>query len=131
MTFSDLKVHDLQGPAVAISQCTSFSDESGNCTSSKFQIRDLSFSGISGSSSTDVVASLQCSAVKPCEHIEIDADSLDIAVNGTDVLADEYLCGNVDDPIGFDCTGDVCVGSSATGGCSEHQMKDRTKALTR
>lgn len=115
MAFSNLKVHKLQGPAIAISQCTSFSGSSGNCTSSKFQIRDLSFRDISGTSSKDVVASLQCSAVQPCRDIAI--DSVDITVSSNSTVAEEYLCGNVEGPIGFNCTGPVCVGSSATGGC--------------
>jgi hypothetical protein len=35
--------------------------------------------------------------------------------NGT--AANEYLCGNIVNPVGFECTGVPCVGGSATGEC--------------
>lgn len=114
MTFSDLAATGLRGPAFAISQCTTFSGTAGNCTSSKFQLLDLSFKDISGTSTSDDVASFQCSAVKPCENIQVTGVDL-VSSNGTRV--DQYLCGNVEDPRGFTCTGEVCVGGSATGGC--------------
>lgn len=113
MRFEGLSATGLRGPAFAISQCTTFSSASGNCTSSKFQLLDVVFGDIVGTSSTDEVASLQCSAVKPCENITI--TGIDLTYNGTQ--AEEYLCGNVEGTFGFNCTGDACVGSSATGGC--------------
>ena len=114
MSFEGFSATGLRGPAFAISQCTTFSGSSGNCTSSKFQLRDLVFGDISGTSSSADVASLQCSAVELCENITITGVDL-VLSNGTAV--DEYLCGNVEGTTGFNCTGDVCVGSSATGGC--------------
>ncbi|CEJ54908.1 hypothetical protein PMG11_01195 [Penicillium brasilianum] len=115
MIFEDLKATALRGPAIAISQCTTFSGTAGNCTSSKFQLRDLSFRNLIGTTTSEDVASLQCSVVKPCENISITGVDLVVSANGT--LADEYLCGNVEDTHGFNCTGAVCVGGSATGGC--------------
>lgn len=114
MTFHDLKATALRGPAIAISQCTTFSGTAGNCTSSKFQLRDLSFANLTGTTTSADVASLQCSAVKPCEKIQITGVDLALA-NGT--RAKKYLCGNVEGTSGFNCTGAVCVGGSATGGC--------------
>jgi hypothetical protein len=114
MIFEDLSATALRGPAIAISQCTTFSGTAGNCTSSKFQLRDLAFKNLSGTTTSADVASFQCSAVKPCENISITGVDLALS-NGT--LADEYLCGNVEETRGFNCTGAVCVGGSATGGC--------------
>ncbi|RHZ58010.1 putative exo-polygalacturonase [Aspergillus thermomutatus] len=111
---SNLYAYNLRGPAFSISQCTSFSGAAGNCTSSKFQIWGLRIADIAGSSNTDVVGSFQCSAVKPCKNIEIVNVNLQ-APNGT--MADEYLCGHVEGTRGFNCTGEACEGSSATGGC--------------
>ncbi|KAJ5642881.1 uncharacterized protein N7484_005388 [Penicillium longicatenatum] len=114
MIFEDLSATGLRGPAFAISQCTTFSGASGNCTSSKFQLLDIVLKDIVGTSSSGEVATLQCSAVEPCENITIAGADLTFN-NNTQV--DEYLCGNVEGTFGFDCTGEVCVGSSATGGC--------------
>ncbi|KAJ5741008.1 pectin lyase-like protein [Penicillium malachiteum] len=105
----------LRGAPFSISQCTTFSGASGNCTSSKFQIRDVTFKDIKRTSSTEEVASFQCSAVKPCENISV--EGVDLIYSGNNTLANEYLCGNVDGIHGFECTGAVCVGSSATAGC--------------
>ncbi|KAJ5169249.1 uncharacterized protein N7482_004843 [Penicillium canariense] len=115
MTFKDLQATALRGPAFAISQCTTFSGTAGNCTSSKFQLRDLSFRNINGTTTSHNVASFQCSAVEPCENIQITDVNLTLQSDGTE--ADAYLCGHVEGTRGFNCTGAVCVGGSATGGC--------------
>ena len=114
MIFEDISATALRGPAIAISQCTTFSGTAGNCTSSKFQLRDLVFKDLSGTTASADVASFQCSTVQPCENISITGVDLTLT-NGT--LAAEYLCGNVVGVRGFNCTGAVCVGGSATGGC--------------
>jgi hypothetical protein len=102
---------------IAICQCTTFSGAAGNCTSSEFELSDLSFETIEGTSTSDVVASLQCSAVKPCRDILIDGVDLTVQTYCPSIPANSYLCGNVEGTPGFNCTGDVCVHGSATGGC--------------
>ncbi|KAE8375862.1 pectin lyase fold/virulence factor [Aspergillus bertholletiae] len=116
MSFRDLKTTSLRGAAVAISQCTRFSGApgEGNCTNSEFQIRGISVSNFSGTTKSTRVASFQCSAVAPCTDIALYGINLVLA-NGT--AASDYLCGNVKDPKGFECTGPVCEGGSATGEC--------------
>ena len=116
MTLKDLKATSLRGAAVAISQCTRFSGApgEGNCTNSEFQIRDISVLNLSGTTESTRVASFQCSAVAPCTDITLSGINLELT-NGT--AASEYLCGNVEDPKGFKCTGPVCEGGSATGEC--------------
>ncbi|KAL4957483.1 pectin lyase fold/virulence factor [Aspergillus filifer] len=114
MLFKDLTATDLRGSAVAISQCTRFSGApgDGNCTNSQFQIRDITVANLSGTTESDRVASLQCSAVAPCTNIGLLGIDLELS-NGT--AAESYLCGNVERPRGFNCTGGVCEGGSATG----------------
>ena len=116
MTFKNVTTRGLRKSAFAISQCTRFSGApgEGNCTNSPFQIRDIAVHGLTGTAKVSDVASLQCSAVAPCANIGIfDVDlRLD---NGT--AATEYLCGNAEDPEGFTCTGEPCVGGSADGEC--------------
>ncbi|KAJ5336416.1 uncharacterized protein N7506_004438 [Penicillium brevicompactum] len=116
LTLRNLTATGLRGAAFAISQCTRFSGApgQGNCTNSQFQIRNVAIEGLSGTSKSAKVASLQCSGVAPCTDINISDTSLHLE-NGT--LAASYLCGNVENPIGFKCTGTPCVGGSATGEC--------------
>jgi galacturan 1,4-alpha-galacturonidase len=115
MAFTNLYAKSLRGTPITISQCTTFSGAAGrNCTSSKFGLSNLVFANITGTTAGTTVASFQCSAVKPCTDIQIEGISLK-AANGT--MAAGYLCGNLLRPVGFNCTGVACVGSSATGGC--------------
>jgi hypothetical protein len=116
MQLTNLTAKGLRGAAFAISQCTRFSGApgQGNCTNSEFQIKNVVIDGLSGTSESTRVASLQCSAVEPCTNITIIDTSLQLD-NGT--LANGYLCGNVVNPVGFECTGAPCVGGSATGEC--------------
>ncbi|CAI7626411.1 unnamed protein product [Penicillium pancosmium] len=113
---TNLKATGLRGAAFAVSQCTRFSGAPGvgNCTNSQFQIENVAIENLSGTTQSTRVASLQCSAVAPCTDITIADVDLHLA-NNTE--ANSYLCGNVMSPTGFTCTGDVCVGGSATGEC--------------
>jgi galacturan 1,4-alpha-galacturonidase len=116
LLFEDMQATNLRSAPFTISQCTTYSGTEGNCTSSKFEIYDISFKSIQGTTEgTTDVASFQCSAVKPCTNLVITDVDLVVASNGTNV--NQYLCGNVENPEGWNCTGNVCVGSSATGGC--------------
>ncbi|KAB5517543.1 putative exo-polygalacturonase [Coniochaeta sp. 2T2.1] len=116
MNFTALTVDRLRGAAFSISQCTRFSGAPGvgNCTNSKFQVRDIELRGLKGTTTSSRVASLQCSAVQPCTDIGLFDVDLRL-VNGSS--AADYLCGNVLLPHGFECTGSPCVGGSATGEC--------------
>ncbi|OJI99083.1 hypothetical protein ASPVEDRAFT_187031 [Aspergillus versicolor CBS 583.65] len=114
MHFNNLTTTSLRGSAVAISQCTRFSGApgDGNCTNSQFQIRDITVANLKGTTESSRVASLQCSGVAPCTNLGLVGVDLELA-NGT--KAEEYLCGNVKRPRGFECTGEVCEGGSSTG----------------
>lgn len=116
MELKNLTTAGLRGAAFAISQCTRFSGAPGvgNCTNSEFQIRNVEIDGLNGDSKSTRVASLQCSAVAPCTNITMANVGLHLT-NGT--AAADYLCGNVVNPTGFNCTGTPCVGGSATGEC--------------
>ncbi|KAF2250322.1 glycoside hydrolase family 28 protein [Trematosphaeria pertusa] len=116
MHLKNLTVEGLRGAAFSISQCTRFSGAPGvgNCTNSQFQIRDVDIDGLKGTTKSSRVASLQCSAVKPCTDIELYDVDLEFA-NGTSAAS--YLCGNVKENKGWECTGPVCEGGSATGEC--------------
>ncbi|KAL2820552.1 galacturan 1,4-alpha-galacturonidase B [Aspergillus cavernicola] len=116
MLFKNLKVSNMRGSAVAISQCTRFigAPGTGNCTNSQFQIRDITIAGLKGTTGSSRVTSFQCSAEAPCTDLGMFGIDLEFE-NGT--AAGEYLCGNVKHPRGFECMGEVCVGGSSTGDC--------------
>ncbi|KAL6915398.1 hypothetical protein FSST1_006893 [Fusarium sambucinum] len=116
LLMEDIKVDGLRGGAVTISQCTRFSGApgSGNCTNSESQISRVIVNGLVGTTKDPRAASFQCSAVKPCTDIAL--LNVDLQINST-AEADQYLCGNVANPQGFNCTGAPCVGGSSTGGC--------------
>lgn len=93
------------------SQCTYFSRQKGDCDTSKFQIRDFSFSDSRGTSNTDYVANLQCSAAAPCENISI--KNVNVKATGekegveAGKKASRFGCKNVKKTEGFQCSGDI------------------------
>lgn len=92
----------LRDAAVSISQCTTFSGTTGDCNSSKFQLKNIRINEITGSSASSLIANLQCSEDSGgCIDIEIDNVNL-IDVDSGDALT-RYKCSNVVDPVGFDC----------------------------
>ncbi|OBT47732.1 hypothetical protein VE00_02195 [Pseudogymnoascus sp. WSF 3629] len=116
LKLTNLTTTGLRGAAFAISQCTRFSGAPGmgNCTNSEFQVRNVEINGLYGDSKSARVASLQCSAVAPCTNITMVNVGLHLTSGAP---AAQYLCGNVVNPSGFNCTGTPCVGGSATGEC--------------
>lgn len=104
ITLTSFNLTGARSSPLSISQCTSYSGGGGDCDTSQFKISDVSLTGISGSVETDVVANMQCSAAADgCEGIVIDG----VAVEYDGEVANEYLCSNVEQPVGFECTGDV------------------------
>ncbi|KFX95946.1 hypothetical protein V490_03582 [Pseudogymnoascus sp. VKM F-3557] len=115
--FSDIHLESGRGTPFTISQCTTFKGGGGpgNCTSSKFEISHINVNSVRGTTQDSKVSSFQCSAVKPCHDIKITDEHLVLKSNGT--KATSYLCSNVFNTRGFNCTGPACEGASGTGGC--------------
>lgn len=115
MTVTNLATSGLSAAAVSIGSCTSFSGGGTpvNCTNSLVQFHDIVVRGLTGTSGSGTVASLQCSAVKPCYNITL--EDVEITKDGSE--ATSYLCSEVVDNVGFNCTGSACEESSATGQC--------------
>lgn len=95
-----------------ITQCTAFGGTTrGDCDTSTFKISDISVTNIKGFVNSNTVAIMQCSAAAGgCEGIEIDNVTLtNIASSANDTYPDayRYLCSNVEEPVGFECTGNV------------------------
>jgi galacturan 1,4-alpha-galacturonidase len=101
ITMSDFKLDNTSG-IFAITQCTSYNEATGECNTSEFNIRDITVANWTGTSTSAVLAELQCSGASPCTDIKYENVSVEIPSNNT--MASHYLCGNVTDPIGFECT---------------------------
>jgi len=100
ITFRDYTVENLTSSPASITQCTSFQGSTGGCDTSLFQISDVTWANMTGSTNGDTIASLQCSGDAPCPGITI--EGLDgVVVNGTERV---FKCSNVVDPVGFTCS---------------------------
>lgn len=103
MTFEDFKLRNASG-IFAATQCTSYNSASGNCDTSEFNLGDLVLRNWEGTTTSDVIAELQCSAASPCEGVVIEGmNGIVDTVNGTKPA--NYLCDSVVNPTGFNCTG--------------------------
>ncbi|KAF2164183.1 glycoside hydrolase family 28 protein [Zasmidium cellare ATCC 36951] len=103
VTLEDFVLKNASG-ILAVTQCTSYNSASGNCDTSEFNIRDLTLRNWTGTTTSGVMADVQCSAASPCTGIVIDEmDGIVTTTNST--VPDIYLCDSVVDPNGFNCTG--------------------------
>ena len=102
MTFEDFKLNNASG-IFAITQCTSYNGKGGNCDTSPFNIRNLNMLNWTGTTTSDVIGSMQCSGAFPCTGLRIEGMSIVDTVNNT--APANYLCDSVVDPTGFNCTG--------------------------
>lgn len=103
MTFEDFHLKNSSG-IFAITQCTSYNSASGGCDTSEFNLRDITLKNWSGTTTSNVIAEMQCSGASPCTGFTIvGMKAIVDTVNGT--LPSQYLCSNVDDPMDFNCTG--------------------------
>ncbi|KAF2167153.1 glycoside hydrolase family 28 protein [Zasmidium cellare ATCC 36951] len=96
----DLEMGDSQS-VFQLSSCYGYFGSSPACETSEFQVSNLQIRNVTGSLSTDAVVSLQCSGAAPCQDVDIE----DVNVTVPDGETPQYLCDNVDDPDGFECTG--------------------------
>lgn len=118
ITIKNMTVSGVRTAAFAVSQCTRFSGAPGvgNCTNSQFQVKNIEIDGMTGTTkdSGKRVVSLQCSAIAPCTNITL--SNIDLKLS-SGAAPGNYLCCNVVNTPGWNCTGAACVGGSATGGC--------------
>lgn len=102
MTFEDFKLDNASG-IFAVTQCTSYNSATGNCDTSEFNLRDITMRNWVGTTTSDVVAELQCSGASPCTGVAIEDINILDTVNNT--APANYLCDSVVTPTGFNCTG--------------------------
>ena len=68
------------------------------------RISDLYFGPAEGTVQGPAVAAFQCSGKAPCTGITVIDNDFKIFSNHS--IPTGYLCSNVDDPVGFNCTAD-------------------------
>lgn len=103
ITLEDFTLKNAAG-IFALTQCTSYNSATGNCDTSAFNVRDLTIRNWSGTTVSDVVAEIQCSAASPCTGLVIEGIDIVDLVNNTAPY--NYLCESVVSPTGFNCTGE-------------------------
>ncbi|WPG97367.1 pectin lyase-like protein [Acrodontium crateriforme] len=98
-----------------IAQCTNYlrsrPKDDSICDTSFYQVSDIRFINATGTITSPNVATLQCSANAPCSGIDFSNNNVS-PVGAAAQSATGYLCSNVKDPIGFQCT-DKCKGHCA------------------
>ncbi|CAI6336906.1 unnamed protein product [Periconia digitata] len=103
ISFTDFQLENVGIPWY-IMQCTSYNGVSGGCDTSLFHIDNMNWGNASGTIRQVNVASLQCSGARPCTDVRIFGnEGLRVKENGT--VPGGYLCDNVVEPRGFNCTG--------------------------
>lgn len=119
VTLTDFYMNNGRSEPFSISQCTSYSGATNiSCDTSTFKISNITLSNITGSVDSAIVANMQCSAdANGCDNIMIEnihvTDTGSVA-NATHQDAYRYLCNNVNNPIGFECTGNVTSNSGGS-----------------
>lgn len=76
-----------------------------NCSTSTFDISDVSWKNIRGSAKTQYLARLQCSRSHGgCDGFSMeDVNILNVAESDEGVPATRVSCSNINTPKGFDC----------------------------
>ncbi|KAJ4358430.1 uncharacterized protein N0V89_003013 [Didymosphaeria variabile] len=102
ISFTNFTLQNVDTPWY-ITQCTSYNGVEGGCDTSLFHIENMHWGNTTGTTKNNLVLSLQCSGAAPCTNIDIFDNDLKVQSNGT--KPEEFLCSNVEDPKGFNCTG--------------------------
>lgn len=102
ITFANFTFKNVDIPWY-IRQCTSYNGVEGGCDTSKFKIDGMFWGNSTGTVKQNKVVSLQCSGAAPCTNVNIFNNDWKIESNGS--IPTSYLCSNVEDPKGFNCTG--------------------------
>ncbi|KAF2769788.1 pectin lyase-like protein [Teratosphaeria nubilosa] len=110
--FRDVYLDGARAEPFSISQCTSYSGaKNRSCDTSTFKISDITIANVRGTVKSNIVAVMQCSAAdKGCDNIAIEnvvVENTSSTANASCPNAWQYECDNVNNPIGFRCTGKV------------------------
>ncbi|KAI8245445.1 hypothetical protein K4K57_000143 [Colletotrichum sp. SAR 10_99] len=104
LSWDNVTIYDAEQAPIYVMQCITYNGQQGNCSSSLFDISNISFTNFRGTLQGSRVAYLQCSrAHGGCDNVRIEN------MNFTNISVDPptpatgYRCSNVNDPEGFEC----------------------------
>ncbi|KAK4502231.1 hypothetical protein PRZ48_005656 [Zasmidium cellare] len=107
VTFEGFEVGNVS-MAWSIDQDQSYNGVKGGEDTSRFQFEDIHFNDVHGTLQGDRVVSFQCSGAAPCTGLSMSNYGFTVFSNGS--VPERYLCDNVVDPQGFECTGSTNSG---------------------
>ncbi|KAM0323261.1 hypothetical protein ACHAQA_008852 [Verticillium albo-atrum] len=104
ISWDNVTIHEGERAPLVINQCYS-NVQKANCSTSTFDISDISYSNLRGTIESGSVAEFQCSRSHGgCDRVKMtDIDLENIAVDPP-AGAKNYKCSNVNDPEGFTCS---------------------------
>ncbi|KAF3338177.1 exopolygalacturonase-like protein [Carex littledalei] len=110
ITFEDITMTNVSNPII-IDQLYCPDGECTNKNPSNVKIRDITFSGVKGTSNTEVAVKLACSEKVPCTNVILQ----DIALQptGTGCSKVSSLCTNVQGGVKGTIKPDPCIGAGA------------------
>ncbi|KAL3290716.1 glycoside hydrolase family 28 protein [Colletotrichum asianum] len=102
--WDNVTIYDAEQAPIYVMQCITYNGQQGNCSSSLFDISNISFTNFRGTLQGSRIAYLQCSwAHGGCDDVRIEN------MNFTNISVDPptpatgYSCSNINDPEGFEC----------------------------
>ncbi|TIC98020.1 Alpha-L-rhamnosidase rgxB [Colletotrichum higginsianum] len=104
LSWDNVTIYDAEQAPIYVMQCITYNGQQGNCSSSLFDISNISFTNFRGSVRGSRVAYLQCSrAHGGCDNVRIENMDLTNISADPPTAATEYRCSNVNSPQGFSC----------------------------
>ncbi|KAF0315266.1 exo-rhamnogalacturonase b [Colletotrichum asianum] len=104
LSWDNVTIYDAEQAPIYVMQCITYNGQQGNCSSSLFDISNISFTNFRGTLQGSRIAYLQCSwAHGGCDDVRIEN------MNFTNISVDPptpatgYSCSNINDPEGFEC----------------------------
>ncbi|KAH7397218.1 polygalacturonase [Pyrenochaeta sp. MPI-SDFR-AT-0127] len=107
LSYSNITIYDASNESpIVVNQCYSNVGKLANCSTSTFDIGDVSWKNIRGTAKTEYVARLQCSRSHGgCDGFSMEGiDFLNIANSTEGVRTSKVRCSNVNNPQGFTCS---------------------------
>ncbi|EEY20545.1 polygalacturonase [Verticillium alfalfae VaMs.102] len=103
INWDNVTIHDGSRAPFVINQCYTNVDQA-NCSTSTFDISDISYKNVRGSIRSANVAEFQCSRSHGgCDRIVFENVQLENIAVDPPVAASKYKCSNVNEPDGFKC----------------------------
>ncbi|KAK2769630.1 exo-rhamnogalacturonase b [Colletotrichum kahawae] len=102
--WDNVTIYDAEQAPIYVMQCITYNGQQGNCSSSLFDISNISFTNFRGTLQGSRVAYLQCSrAHGGCDDVRIENMNFTNISVDPPTPATEYRCSNINNPEGFGC----------------------------